>query len=133
MRNDVREGVILHLMSDTKPNFAALAKRYNCDYRIVKRYYDFGLENKLDSLNQGRKSKPGLLDDFKELIIEKLNLGCSAKSIYYLIYKKVTLGVTRQLNDFIGKNEKIKFIRQLSVLKPLLVYPHKPIGKKASV
>ncbi|MBF0020940.1 hypothetical protein HAX41_12400 [Enterococcus faecalis] len=70
MRNDVREGVILHLMSDTKPNFAALAKRYNCDYRTVKRYYELGLENKLDFLKQERKSKPGLLDDFKALILK---------------------------------------------------------------
>lgn len=97
MRNDVREGVILHLMSDTKPNFAALAKRYNCDYRKVKRYYDLGLENKLGSLKQGHKSKTSLLDDFKELIIEKLSLGCSAKSIFTISFvKKVTLGVTRQ-------------------------------------
>ncbi len=108
MRNDVREGVILHLMSDTKPNFAALAKRYNCDYRIVKRYYDFGLENKLDSLNQGRKSKPGLLDDFKELIIEKLNLGCSAKSIYYLIYKKSYFGSYTTVKRFYRKEREDK-------------------------
>ena len=50
MRNDVREGVILHFMSDTKPNFAASAKRFNCDYRTVNRYYELRLENKLDSL-----------------------------------------------------------------------------------
>lgn len=108
MRNDVREGVILHLMSDTKPNFAALAKRYNCDYRTVKRYYELGLENKLDSLKQGRKSKPSLLDDFRELIIEKLSLGCSAKSIYYLICKKGYSGSYTTVKRFCRKEREDK-------------------------
>ncbi|EEU78340.1 conserved hypothetical protein (plasmid) [Enterococcus faecalis E1Sol] len=108
MRNDVREGVILHLMSDTKPNFAALAKRYNCDYRTVKRYYELGLENKLDSLKQERKSKLGLLDDFKALIVEKLNLGCSAKSIYYLICKKGYTGSYTTVKRFCRKEREDK-------------------------
>ncbi len=108
MRNDVREGVILHLMSDTKPNFAALAKRYNCDYRTVKHYYELGLENKLDSLKQGRKPKPSLLDDFRELIIEKLSLGCSAKFIYYLICKKGHSGSYTTVKRFCRKEREDK-------------------------
>ncbi len=43
MRNDIREEVILHLMNDAKPN-STLAKRYNCDYHTVKRYYNLSLE-----------------------------------------------------------------------------------------
>ncbi len=27
-------------MSETKPNFAALARRYDVDWRTVKKYYD---------------------------------------------------------------------------------------------
>lgn len=108
MRNDLRQGVILHLMSDTKHNFSALAKRYNCDYRKVKRYYELGLENQLDSLKQGRKPKPNLLDDFRELIIEKLSLGCSAKSIYYFICKKGYSGSYTTVKRFCGKEREDK-------------------------
>ena len=88
MRKDVLEGVILHIMSGTKPNFAVLARQFECDYRTVKRYYDLGLERKLDKLKQRRRPKSTLLDDYKEIIKEKLALGCTAMSIYYLISKK---------------------------------------------
>lgn len=88
MRKDILEGVILHIMSGTKPNFAVLARQFECDYRTVKRYYDLGLEGKLDKLKQRRRPKSTLLDDYKEIIKEKLALGCTAMSIYYLISKK---------------------------------------------
>lgn len=88
MRRDILEGVILHIMSETKPNYAAIAKQFNCDYRTVKRYYELGLENKLDNICQSRKTKSTLLDDYIQIINEKLSLGCSGKSIYYFISKK---------------------------------------------
>lgn len=88
MRNDVREGVSQHIMSTIKPNFSEMAKRYGCDYRTIKRYYDLGLEGKLDNFEQNHPPKPSLLDNFKEIINEKLALNCSAKSIYYFITKK---------------------------------------------
>lgn len=88
MRKDILEGVILHIMSGTKPNFSVLARQFECDYRTVKRYYDLGLEGKLDKLKQRRRPKSTLLDDYKEIIKEKLALGCTAMSIYYLISKK---------------------------------------------
>jgi len=88
MRRDVLEGVSLHIMSETKPNFALLAKQYDCDYRTVKRYYDLGLERKLDELTQKRRPKSTLLDDYKETINDKLALGCTGMSIYYFICKK---------------------------------------------
>ena len=88
MRKDVLEGVILHIMSGTKPNFAVLARQFECDYRTVKRYYDLGLERKLDKLKQSRRPKSTLLDDYEEIIKEKLTLGCTAMSIYYFISKK---------------------------------------------
>ncbi|EQC82874.1 hypothetical protein LLT1_04610, partial [Lactococcus cremoris subsp. cremoris TIFN1] len=34
-------------MTGIKPNFADIARRYNCDYRTVKRYYDLGKEKTL--------------------------------------------------------------------------------------
>ncbi|WP_228076910.1 hypothetical protein [Enterococcus faecalis] len=47
MRKDIYEGVLLNIMNETKPNYAALAKQFNCDYRTVKRYYEAGISKKL--------------------------------------------------------------------------------------
>jgi len=33
MRKDVLEGVLRHIMNDIQPNYAAMAKQYNCDYQ----------------------------------------------------------------------------------------------------
>ncbi|WP_271398842.1 hypothetical protein [Salinicoccus roseus] len=40
MRADIREGVRRYVNDDIKPNFAALARQYNCDYRTVKAAYE---------------------------------------------------------------------------------------------
>ncbi|AYG01882.1 IS21 family transposase [Lactococcus allomyrinae] len=74
-------------MTDTKPNFAALARRYNCDYRTVKRYYELGQEQTLQEASR-RNVPPTLIENFKTLINEKVELGCSARSIFYLIQKR---------------------------------------------
>ena len=39
MRKDIREGVKKHMIDGIKPNYAALAKQYGCDYRTVKAAY----------------------------------------------------------------------------------------------
>lgn len=88
MRKDVLEGVLLHIMNEIQPNFAALAKQYNCDYRTVKRYYDAGMADNLDQLRERRTTVPPLLLGFEEIIRDKLELNCSASSIYYFIEKR---------------------------------------------
>lgn len=88
MRKDVQEGVTLHIMSETKPNFAALAKQFDCDYRTVQRYYELGREGKLEEFTMKRRPKSTLLDDYRQIIHEKLALGCTGMSIYYFIRKK---------------------------------------------
>lgn len=88
MRKDVLEGVLLHIMNEIQPNFAALAKQYNCDYRTVKRYYDAGMADNLDQLRERRTTVPSLLLGFEDIIRDKLKLNCSARSIYYFIEKK---------------------------------------------
>ncbi|EAD6889189.1 IS21 family transposase, partial [Listeria monocytogenes] len=70
------------------PNFAALAKQYNCDYRTVKRYYEAGLTGDLDKLRERKPSVPPLLHGFEEIIRDKLELNCSAASIFYFLGKK---------------------------------------------
>ncbi|MDR2834157.1 MAG: IS21 family transposase [Streptococcaceae bacterium] len=88
MRKDILEGVLLQIMNETKPNFAALAKQYNCDYRTVKRYYEAGIEGQLEKVKERRTSTPPLLKEFEEIIKAKLALNCSGTSIYYFLQKK---------------------------------------------
>ncbi|EDN8327697.1 IS21 family transposase [Listeria monocytogenes] len=88
MRKGVLEGVLLHIMNEIHPNFAALAKQYNCDYRTVKRYYEAGLTGDLDKLRERKPSVPPLLHGFEEIIRDKLELNCSAASIFYFLGKK---------------------------------------------
>ncbi|MFP7308962.1 IS21 family transposase, partial [Enterococcus faecalis] len=88
MRKDVLEGVLRHIMTDIQPNYAALAKQYNCDYRTVKRYYESGKKGTIDQVKKRKSSVSPLLDGFEEMIKDKMELSCSASSIYYFIKKK---------------------------------------------
>lgn len=88
MRKDVLEGVLRHIMTDIQPNYAALAKQYNCDYRTVKRYYEAGKRGDIDQVKKRKSSVSPLLDGFEEMIKDKMELSCSASSIYYFIKKK---------------------------------------------
>ncbi|EAD9730347.1 IS21 family transposase, partial [Listeria monocytogenes] len=65
-----------------------LPKQYNCDYRTVKRYYEAGLTGDLDKLRERKPSVPPLLHGFEEIIRDKLELNCSAASIFYFLGKK---------------------------------------------
>ena len=40
MKKDILEGVMIYVINEIKPNYAALAKQYDCDYRTVKRAYE---------------------------------------------------------------------------------------------
>lgn len=88
MRKDVLEGVLRHIMTDIQPNYATLAKQYNCDYRTVKRYYEAGKRGDIDQVKKRKSSVSPLLDGFEEMIKDKMELSCSASSIYYFIKKK---------------------------------------------
>lgn len=107
MRIDVREGVKKYLMDNIKPNFNQLSKQYGCDYRTVKRYYELG---KLDQLPTRRKiSKRGSkLDPYKEIIDEKLELGCSAMAIFKFIEKKGFEGKYTIVRDYCKQTRKEK-------------------------
>jgi transposase len=115
MRKDILEGVQLHLMNHTKPNYAAMAKQYNCDYRTVKRYYEAGIEGKLKEAKERRNSTPPMLNGFEAIIKEKLQLNCSAKSIFYFLQKKGYSGsyttVKRYCRAYKEKKKKKATIR----------------------
>lgn len=107
MRIDVREGVKKYLMDSIKPNFNQLSKQYGCDYRTVKRYYELG---KLNQLPTKRKTnqRPSKLLPFKEMIDEKLELGCSAMAIFKFIEKKGFEGKYTIVRDYCKKTKREK-------------------------
>ena len=85
MKTFLREALFME-NTETKPNFARLAEKYNCDYRTIKRYY----ENR-DALPHVRKKReiPLLVNQFKRIIEEKyVDYGAPAIEIYNFIKKK---------------------------------------------
>ncbi len=51
---------------DVKPNYAELSRRWNCDYRNIKRYFE------QDVIPIRKQSKPSKLDAYKTIIEEKV-------------------------------------------------------------
>lgn len=86
MRKDIREGVMIYVINEIKPNYAALAKQYDCDYRTVKQAYEEA-QNK-ESKPAERKKRPSKLDPYKEIIQDKIKDQCSAYSIFKFIERK---------------------------------------------
>ena len=83
MRKDIKERMILMKQDDIKPNYAELAKQYGCDYRTVKKYFESSAED-LKLI----QPKPSILDPYKTIVEDKLNIPCSATAIYKFIQKK---------------------------------------------
>ena len=83
MRKDIKEAMEIMKKQDIKPNYAELAKRYGCDYRTVKRYYEEDEEAKTE-----RKPRPSKLDGYRETIEAKAEIPCTAAAIYHFIRKQ---------------------------------------------
>ena len=86
MRKDIREGVMIYVINEIKPNYAALAKQYDCDYQTAKPAYEEA-QDKVSKLLE-RKKRPSKLDPYKEIIQEKIKYQCSAYSIFKFIERK---------------------------------------------
>jgi len=97
MRKDIYERIKIMKkeLGEMPPNFALLAKQYNCDYRTVKRYWCSDFNNPKE-----KKHKPSKLDNYKTIIQEKLKLGCKYSSIYYFIKSKGYNGKYTILRDY---------------------------------
>ena len=91
-------------MDKIKPNFSEISRRYNCDPRTVKRYYQGAVSKRKT------QKKPSKLDKFKPLINEKLELGVSGIAIYKYILKQGYEGKYTILRDYIKtiKDERTK-------------------------
>lgn len=104
VRTDIYEKVSTYKMDKIKPNFSEISRRYNCDPRTVKRYYQGAVSKRKT------QKKPSKLDKFKPLINEKLELGVSGIAIYKYILKQGYEGKYTILKDYIRtiKDEKTK-------------------------
>ena len=85
-------------MSGTKPNFADLARRYDVDWRTVKKYYD-GYDGK-----PAHRNKPSKLDKHLQLIKDKLYIkGTTVRAVYEFIHDEIDsdLGSYSNFNKYI--------------------------------
>lgn len=95
MRKDIYERMKIMRQEGVKPNYSEIARRWNCDYRTVKRYFE------QDVIPIRKITKPSKLDAFRTIIEEKANLGCTASSIYHFIKKKGYEGGETILREFV--------------------------------
>ena len=105
MRKDVREGVRKFMNDGIKPNFAALARQYGCDYRTVKAAYESEAQPPKEKVRVKRESK---LDEFKPIIRDKLEIQCSAYSIFKFIEKKGYDGSYSLVKQYCRKERKTR-------------------------
>lgn len=95
MRKDIYEGMKIMKQGETKPNYAEIARRWDCDYRTVKRYFE------QDVVPTRKITKPSKLDPYRTIIKAKVDLGCTGSSIYHFIKKKGYDGKYSILRDYV--------------------------------
>ena len=95
MRKDIYERMKIMKQGETKPNYAEIARRWDCDYRTVKRYFE------QDVVPTRKITKPSKLDPYRAIIETKVDLGCTGSSIYHFIKKKGYDGKYSILRDYV--------------------------------
>lgn len=120
MRKDIYERTRIMKPEGVKPNYSEIARRWNCDYRTVKRYFE------QDVVPIRKPLKPSKLDSYKQIIEDKTNIGCTASSIYHFIKIKGYEGKYTILREF------VKSIRVESEQKATIRFETNP-GQQAQV
>ncbi|MEG1310221.1 MAG: IS21 family transposase [Bacilli bacterium] len=90
-----------------KPNFSALAKENDCDYRTIKKKYEIQIL-KEKGIEIIEKSRDCLIDDYRNIINYKLETipGIKAMAIYYFIkVEKGYNGSYSTVRDYVNKNQ----------------------------
>ena len=102
MRLDVLNQIDLILKGGecTIVSKAKMAKIMDCDPRTVKKYLDGYVPKK-----RRQVTKTSKLDEFKEIINTKLELGCSSMSIFKFIQKDGYKGSYSLLADYANKHK----------------------------
>lgn len=93
------------MSDDTKPNYAALARQYNCDYRTIKQAYKDIKCNK-DIQTKPQKKRKNKLDPYRAIIQTKSDMNCSAMAIFKFIEKKGFTGKYSIVRDYCAKYRK---------------------------
>ena len=103
MRQDVLNQITLILRGGEKEimSKAAIARIMGCDPRTVKRYLN-GYKPK----EKKRKAKKSKLDNFKETIISKLEIGCTSMAIFKFIQKEGFSGSYSLVAEFVQKHKQ---------------------------
>ncbi len=103
MRQDVLNQITLILRGGEKEimSKAAMARIMGCDPRTVKRYLN-GYKPK----EKKQKAKKSKLDNFKETIISKLEIGCTSMAIFKFIQKEGFTGSYSLVADFVQKHKQ---------------------------
>lgn len=83
MRKDIREYMSKIKKEGIKPNYSRIARRFNCDYRTAKKYYEEERVEKKEKPKRGSK-----LDGYRETIKEKLEYEAPASEILKFIQKQ---------------------------------------------
>lgn len=103
MMQTIKELIRLNI----KPNFATLGREYGCDYRTAKiRYYEE--VNKEKGIEPELKIRKHIIDDYKDIIINKLETipGITAYSIYYFLkVEKNYKGSYETIKNFVRENK----------------------------
>lgn len=95
--------------TNSKPNYADLARKYGMDYRTIKKYHE-GYEGKSKNRN-----KPSKLDIYKVVIIEKFKIPrTSMKGVYEFLvdqYGEASIGSYSNFKTYC-KNKKLKPVKR---------------------
>lgn len=111
MRQDVLNEINIFLRGGEKGTMskAAMARIMGCDPRTVKRYLE-GYESK----KKRKILKKSKLDEFKETIISKLEIGCTSMAIFKFIQKEGYTGSYSLVADFVQKH-KVEQIKKATI------------------
>ena len=124
LRNMLKELIRLNI----KPNYAALGREYGYDYRTANTRYNEEKKKKngVEIIKEARKH---IIDDYKELIISKLETipGIRAYSIYYFLKtEKGYNGSYETIKNFVRENKDKR-------KQPASIRVEPVIGKSAQV
>jgi transposase len=107
-RKDIFERMTYIVKTETnkKPNYAKLARQFNCDYRTVKQYYEAASQG-VKQLHERKIQKK--TDGFEQIIEEKLKTGAPAIAIYnYLRDEKGFTGSYSTIKQYIHDYHRLQ-------------------------
>lgn len=102
--NELRKDILIMNQLNIKPNYTELGRKYNCDPRTVKKYYE-GYEGK-----PSKRKVSSSLDVYKEEIKEKINYpGATKTGVYQFMKDKYKdIGSYSNFSYFIRKQQLIE-------------------------